>query len=115
MSLNNQKIFREFLAVVPPSVQYMVICSQFKEIIEANSFFLIGEEFVPSEIADLITDGTLSLGNASTGLDGVRLKDCPSNVEDTLLYGKEGAVPSEEEILFLDDAFNFWLKSNIVV
>ena len=40
MSLNNQKIFREFLAVVPPSVQYMVICSQFKEIIEANSFFL---------------------------------------------------------------------------
>jgi hypothetical protein len=39
VSLHNQRIFREFLAVVPPSVQYMVISSQFKDIIKANNFF----------------------------------------------------------------------------
>ena len=48
-------------------------------------------------------NSTLSLGNASTGLDGVRIKDCPGDVEDTLLYGKEGAVSSLEEIIFYDD------------
>ena len=72
--------------------------------IAPNSFFLVGEEYVPNEVADLISDSNLSLGNASTGLDGVRLIDCPANVEDTILYGKAGAFPSEEEVLFLDDA-----------
>jgi hypothetical protein len=72
--------------------------------IEAGDFFLIGEELVPSEFADLTMDSTLSLGNASTGFDGVRIKDCPGDVVDTILYGKENAYASEEEILFVDDA-----------
>ena len=65
---------------------------------------MLGEELVPSEIADINMESTLSLGNASTGFDGVRLKDCPGNVVDTILYAKMTALPSEEEIEFLDDA-----------
>jgi len=72
--------------------------------IEPGDFFLIGEELVPSEVADINIDTTLSLGNASTGFDGIRLKDCPGNVVDTILYAKMTAVPSEDEIEFLDDA-----------
>jgi hypothetical protein len=72
--------------------------------IEAGSYFLIGEELVPSEFADITMDSTLSLGNASTGFDGVRMKDCPGNVVDTILYGKENAYASVDEILFVDDA-----------
>jgi len=72
--------------------------------IEPGAFFLIGEEFVPSEIADINIDSSLSLGNASTGFDGVRIKDCPGNIVDTILYAKVAALPSEDEIEFLDDA-----------
>ena len=72
--------------------------------IEPGTFFLLGEEDVPSEFADLTMDSTLSLGNASTGFDGVRLLDCPGNKVDTIIYGKEGAYASDEEILFVDDA-----------
>ena len=72
--------------------------------IEPGAFFLLGEEDVPSEFADLTIESTLSLGNASTGFDGVRIKDCPGNSVDTIIYGKEGAYASEEEVLFVDDA-----------
>ena len=72
--------------------------------IEPGTFFLLGEEDVPSEFADLTIESTLSLGNASTGFDGVRLMDCPGNKVDTIIYGKEGAYASDEEILFVDDA-----------
>ena len=72
--------------------------------IEPGAFFLLGEEDVPSEFADLTMTSTLSLGNASTGFDGVRLMDCPGNKVDTIIYGKEGAYASDEEILFVDDA-----------
>jgi len=51
-------------------------------------------------------DGTLSLGNASTGLDGVRLINCLGDIEDTILYGEAGATPSESEDPFEDDAGN---------
>ncbi|MEC7985601.1 MAG: lamin tail domain-containing protein, partial [Myxococcota bacterium] len=72
-------------------------------IIEPQSFLLLGEELVPLEVVDLTTTSSLSLGNASTGLDGVRLKDCPGEVEDTILYGKGGAVASSDEVTFYDD------------
>ena len=41
--------------------------------LEPGAFYLIGESDVPSEFADLTLDSNLSLGNASTGVDGVRL------------------------------------------
>ncbi len=69
-------------------------------ILEPGEFFLLAEEDVPSEVADDYT--TLSLGNASTGFDGIRLLDCPGEIQDVLFYGKEGAVPSEDED-FLED------------
>ncbi len=72
--------------------------------IEPQSFLLIGEELVPTDVADLTTTSSLSLGNASTGFDGVRLKDCPGDTEDSILYGKQGAVPSLDEIEFFDDS-----------
>ncbi len=68
-----------------------------------GEFFLLGEENIPSEMADLISSSNLSLGTASTGLDGVRLIDCPGTVQDTFLYGKQGAVPDPDEVEFRDD------------
>ena len=47
---------------------------------------------MPAEGRDYTTESNLSLGNASTGLDGVRLLDCPGTVQDTILYGKEDAI-----------------------
>ena len=74
--------------------------------IAANSFFLIGGKMVPSEVADLTSESALSLGNASTGFDGVRIIDCPGDVEDTVLYSKLAALAAEDEDVFLDDAGN---------
>jgi hypothetical protein len=71
-------------------------------VLDPGEFYLIGEDEVPSEIADLILDGSLSLGNASTGVDGVRLVNCLGGVEDTLLYGDLTALPDEDEGLFDD-------------
>ena len=61
-------------------------------IIEPGAFILLGDEGVPAEGRDYTTESNLSLGNASTGLDGVRLLDCPGTVQDTILYGKEDAT-----------------------
>lgn len=68
--------------------------------IGAGEIWLLGESEVPVEFTDISIDGTLSLGNASTGFDGVRIIDCPGTIQDSLLYGKEGAsVASDEEIV----------------
>jgi hypothetical protein len=72
--------------------------------IAPGAFFLLADSNVPESAADAYASSSLSLGNASTGYDGVRLLDCPGNVEDTLLYGKADAWPSEEEEQLLDDA-----------
>ena len=74
-------------------------------ILAPGEFYLIGEDDVPSEVADLTLDGSLSLGNASTGVDGVRLINCLGGIEDTLLYGDLMALPDENEGL-LDDLGN---------
>ena len=70
--------------------------------LEPGAFYLIGESDVPSEFADLTLDSNLSLGNASTGVDGVRLINCLGAIEDTLLYGDLMAIPDDGEGL-LDD------------
>ncbi len=70
--------------------------------LEPGEFYLIGESDVPSEFADLTMDSSLSLGNASTGVDGVRLINCLGAIEDTLLYGDLLAIPDADEGL-LDD------------
>ena len=70
--------------------------------IDPGAFYLIGESDVPSEFADLTLDSNLSLGNASTGVDGVRLINCLGGIEDTLLYGDVMAIPDEGEGL-IDD------------
>ena len=70
--------------------------------LEPGEFYLIGESDVPSEFADLTLDSNLSLGNASTGVDGIRLINCLGAIEDTLLYGDLLAIPDEDEGL-LDD------------
>ncbi len=51
--------------------------------------------------ADLNDSGQISLGNAGTGPDGLRLLDCTGTVQDTVLYGKSGEVAVD---LLLDDA-----------
>ncbi|MEC8380505.1 MAG: lamin tail domain-containing protein [Myxococcota bacterium] len=64
-----------------------------------GEIWLIGEDEVPAEFRDVTVEGTLSLGNASSGFDGVRLIDCPGQIQDSLLYAKDGAgVASDEEI-----------------
>ncbi|MFT5682119.1 MAG: hypothetical protein ACI8RZ_003037 [Myxococcota bacterium] len=60
--------------------------------IEPGAFIVIGDEGVPAEGRDYTAEKDLSLGNASTGLDGIRLVDCPGDIQDTILYGKEDAV-----------------------
>ena len=70
--------------------------------LDPGEFFLIGESDVPSEFADLTLDSNLSLGNASTGVDGVRLINCLGGIEDTLLYGDLLAIPDSDEGL-VDD------------
>ena len=62
-------------------------------IIEPGQFIVVGDEGVPAEARDYVTSSNLSLGNASTGLDGVRLLDCPGSIQDTILYGDEDAIP----------------------
>ena len=71
-------------------------------VLEPGQFYLIGESDVPSEFADLTMDSSLSLGNASTGVDGIRLINCLGAIEDTLLYGDLMAIPDADEGL-LDD------------
>jgi hypothetical protein len=71
--------------------------------IPAGEIWLIAEEDVPVEFRDVTIDGTLSLGNASTGFDGVRILDCPGTLQDSVLYGKEGAEASDEEEIFEGD------------
>jgi hypothetical protein len=51
--------------------------------------------------ADVNDGGKISLGNALTGPDGVRLSDCTGEVQDTLLYAKAGDVAVDP---LLDDA-----------
>ena len=70
--------------------------------LEPGLFYLIGESDVPSDFADLTLDSNLSLGNASTGVDGVRLLNCLGGIEDTLLYGDLMAIPDSTEGL-IDD------------
>ena len=59
--------------------------------IEPGQYFVLAEEDVPSEVADVY--GSLSLGNASSGVDGIRLIDCPGDVQDAVFYAKEGYEP----------------------
>jgi hypothetical protein len=73
-------------------------------VLEPGEYMVIGDDEVPSEGVDLYSETNLSLGNASTGLDGVRLLDCPGDVSDTLLYGKDDAYASEDEEPWEDDA-----------
>ena len=73
-------------------------------VLVAGDYLVVADEEVPSEGADLYSSTNLSLGNASTGLDGVRLLDCPGLIADTLLYGKSGAEPDAEEEPWQDDA-----------
>ena len=70
--------------------------------LEPGSFYLIGESDVPSDFADLTLGSNLSLGNASTGVDGIRLINCLGGIEDTLLYGDLMAIPDATEGL-VDD------------
>ena len=70
-------------------------------ILNPSEFFLLAEEDVPAEFAN--GTASLSLGNASTGFDGVRLLDCPGELQDIVLYGKSGAAPSEEEDSVADE------------
>ena len=63
--------------------------------IEPGQHFVLAEEDVPSEVADVY--GSLSLGNASSGVDGIRLIDCPGDVQDAVFYAKEGYEPDSEE------------------
>jgi hypothetical protein len=51
--------------------------------------------------ADVNDGGQISLGNAGTGPDGLRLLDCVGAVQDTLLYAGAGDVAVD---LLLDDA-----------
>ena len=67
------------------------------EEIAPGEFYVIGESEVPSEFANLILDSNLSLGNASSGLVGVRLVNCLGGIEDTLLYGESGGETEVEE------------------
>lgn len=73
-------------------------------IIEPGAYLVIADENVPAEGADLYTGSSLSLGNASTGLDGVRLIDCPGNIADTVLYGDPDAYAVDDEEPWEDDA-----------
>jgi len=73
-------------------------------VLGAGEHMVVADEDVPAEGADLYSSTNLSLGNASTGLDGVRLLDCPGDVADTLLYGKTDAYAVDDEEPWEDDA-----------
>jgi hypothetical protein len=64
-------------------------------IIEAGGFLLLGDE----DVSD--SDGVISvsLGNASSSADGLRLVDCESLVVDTVIYGE----PADGEETWEDD------------
>jgi hypothetical protein len=64
-------------------------------VIEAGGYLLLGDESVSD--ADGVV--SLSLGNASSSADGLRLVDCQSEVVDTVIYGD----PSDSEDLWEDD------------
>ena len=86
--------------------------------LEPGQFYLIGEEDVPSEFADLTMNSSLSLGNASTGVDGVRLINCLGAIEDTLLYGDLMAIPDVDEGLMDDqggESFAIFPDSGLTV
>lgn len=86
--------------------------------LEPGQFYLIGEKDVPSEFADLTMDSSLSLGNASTGVDGVRLINCLGAIEDTLLYGDLMAIPDVDEGLMDDqggESFAIFPDSGLTV
>lgn len=69
--------------------------------IPPGGFLLIGDSEVPADVY-----AGMSLGNASTAPDGVRLVDCREGgdpvVQDTVLYGGAGAEPEDADLL--DDA-----------
>lgn len=69
--------------------------------IPAGGYLLVGGSEVPADVY-----ANISLGNASTAPDGVRLVDCrPGSdpvVQDTVLYGGAGEAPEDEGLL--DDA-----------
>jgi len=66
-------------------------------VVSTGEMVIIGDEGVPSESRDYVTSSNLSLGNASTGFDGIRVVDCEGVVQDTLLYGKSDALPQIED------------------
>ena len=58
----------------------------------AGGYYLIGDELVQMDLGqapDLVVP--LSLGNASSSVDGIRLIDCNSVIIDTVLYGNDPA------------------------
>jgi hypothetical protein len=69
--------------------------------IPPGGFLLVGDSEVPADVY-----AGISLGNASTAPDGVRLVDCREDgdpvVQDTVLYGGLGEAPEDAELL--DDA-----------
>ncbi len=69
--------------------------------IAPGGYLLIGDSEVPGDVY-----ASMSLGNASTAPDGVRLVDCREGeepvVQDTVLYGASGDEPEDLELL--DDA-----------
>ena len=69
--------------------------------IPPGGFLLVGDSEVPADVY-----AGVSLGNASTAPDGVRLVDCREDsdpvVQDTLLYGGLNEAPEDPELL--DDA-----------
>jgi len=69
--------------------------------IPPGGFLLVGDSEVPADVY-----AGISLGNASTAPDGIRLVDCREDedpvVQDTVLYGGLDDVPEDEELL--DDA-----------
>ena len=46
----------------------------------------------------------MSLEDASSGYDGVRLIDCPGQIQDSLLYAKDGADSTSDEDIFEGDS-----------
>lgn len=63
-----------------------------------GEFLLIGDSEVPGDVF-----AGISLGNASTAPDGIRLVDCREGedpvVQDTVLYGGADEVPEDAELL----------------
>ena len=57
-------------------------------ILLADSYYLIGDEFVESDLG-FLPDAvfSMSLGNATSNADALRVIDCNQQVMDTVVYG----------------------------